>query len=64
MINPLLQTQIIKLICQSYALNFEEVEHLYFSINSFDALFDIVHLAQVQNIKLDIAFNLWKEHHL
>lgn len=64
MINPLLQTQIIKLICQSYALNFQEVENLYFTINSFDALFDIVHLAQVQNIKLDAAFNLWKEHHL
>lgn len=64
MIKPILQTQILKIISQSYALDFQEVEHLYFTINSFDALFDIVNLSQVQNINLNSAFELWKEHHI
>ena len=64
MINATLQDRILKLICQSYAISYSDLEHLYYTINSFDVLFDIVHLSQLQNINLDTALELWKEHNI
>lgn len=58
--NQVLEQRILKLLAQSYALNYEQLNTIYEEVQSFDKIVAIIEAANRNNTELLNAYENWK----
>lgn len=58
--NPILEKRMLMLICQSYAVSYEELFEVYTELQSIDKILEVIAVYKEVNTTLTNAYSNWK----